>query len=217
MPNTARCIARPPAERLHFTRRPDMTEPNIRRRPLHVRHISCLAYERDDGWVDIEGEMRDVTPDGTDLFFRKLDAGENIHRMQITMTVDRDLVIRRITARVHDGATPNCHEIESAYRALEGVRIGQGFRKHVHAQVGGKLGCTHLTELLLGPMATTAVQSRFAMLRASPVWHERLYGDTEVQPPAILDTCHAYRIDGDAISRVWPEHRRPGNAPPETR
>ncbi|MBN3755607.1 DUF2889 domain-containing protein [Paraburkholderia sp. Tr-20389] len=193
-----------------------MTESNIRRRPLHTRHITCLAYERDDGWIDIEGEMQDVTPDGTDLFFRQIDAGAFIHRMKITMTVDRELVIRSITAHIHDGATPNCHETESAYRALEGLKIGPGFRKQIQARVGGRLGCTHLTELLLGPMATTAVQSRFAMLRASPIWRERLYGNTEVQPPAILDTCHAYRVDGEAIKQVWPVHRRPGNGAPRS-
>lgn len=85
-----------------------------RRRLLHTRQVFCEAYERDDGLYDIEGRMQDVTPDGTDLILKIIPAGARLHDMRIVMTVDRDLVIRDIAARIEESPTVYCHEIESA-------------------------------------------------------------------------------------------------------
>ncbi len=46
------------------------TAPTIHRRPLHTRTITCTGFLRDDGLIDIEGEMQDITPTGTDLLFK---------------------------------------------------------------------------------------------------------------------------------------------------
>ena len=176
---------------------------------LHTRHIVCHAYERADGLIDVEGELRDITPDGTDLLFRVAPPGAAIHDMRVVMTVDRSLVVHRVTTQMLETPTRYCPQIEHAYRALAGLQIGPGWRQQVKARVGGVHGCTHVTELILGPMATTAMQARFAIQRAQPEWRGRFEGDTPLPRPAMLDTCYSYRGDGDAAKIFWPEHRRP--------
>ncbi|MFX1674781.1 DUF2889 domain-containing protein [Paraburkholderia sp. A2WS-5] len=177
------------------------------RRLLHSRTVRCDAFDLGDGLFEIEGRMQDVVADGTDLILKVVPAGARLHDMRIVMTVDRDLVIRAITARIEESPTVYCNEIESAYAALVGLRIGPGFRRQVKERVGGVKGCTHLSELL-GPMATTAMQAGFSMERALPQWRERLQGDTPIPPPTFIDSCHTHRANGDAAKVFWPERRR---------
>ncbi|WP_429259507.1 DUF2889 domain-containing protein [Paraburkholderia sp. GAS334] len=157
----------------------------------------------------MEGEVRDITPDGTDLLFKTVPGGAAIHDIRVVMTLDRGLVVQSVTARMLETPTRYCPEIERAYSALTGLQVGPGWRQQVKAHVGGVRGCTHVTELILGPMATTAMQARFAIQRAQPEWRERFDGDAPLPRPAMLDTCHSYRSDGDAAKIFWPEHRRP--------
>ena len=180
----------------------------VARKLLHTRHVACHAYQRSDGLIDIEGEVRDITPDGTDLFFKILPAGTPIHDMRIVMTVNQNLVIQSISARMHANPTPYCPEIESAYAALIGLQIGAGWRKQLKARVGGRHGCTHLTELILGTMATTAMQAHFAIERASPDWYARLKEDV-----TLVDSCHSYRREGKAATILWrsPDSKDPAD------
>lgn len=173
------------------------------RKLLHTRHVVCHAYQRSDGLIDIEGEVQDITPDGTDLFFKILPAGAPIHDMRIVMTVDQNLVVQTVATRMDATPTPYCPEIESAYAALAGLQIGAGWRKQVKARVGGMRGCTHLTELILGTMATTAMQVNFAIARTSPDWHASFKEDV-----TMINSCHSYRGDGEAAKILWSEQRR---------
>lgn len=174
---------------------------------LHTRHVTCTAYLREDGLLDVEGELRDITPDGTDLLFRVAPPEGEIHHMRITMTLNRELVIQQVTARTHAGPTPYCAQIESAYASLVGLRIGPGFMPRIKARVGGASGCTHLTELF-GPMATTAYQAHFALLRKNDNLRERLTSGRRLPRPSLINSCHTYRLDGEAIKVIWPEDRR---------
>ena len=108
--------------------------------------------------------MRDISPNGSDLFFKPLGPGEDLHRMRIVLTVDADLVIRAIQVRTEAAPTPWCAESNAIYDTLVGLKIGPGFTRKVRALVGGAKGCTHLTELM-GPAATTAMQTLFALGR----------------------------------------------------
>lgn len=176
------------------------------RRPIHHRAVHCTGYVRDDGLIDIEGEMRDITPTGTRLLMSTLPPGAAIHHMCITLTVDRQLYVHDVVARIHASPTHFCTEIETAYAALKGLRIGNGFRQRVRERVGGVAGCTHMTELL-GPLATTAFQCVYALLRAeqgSPVPP----GNGPLPRPTVADTCHNYRSGGQALEILWPRSRR---------
>ncbi len=181
--------------------------PPSNRRPLHTRQITCTGYLRDDGLIDVEAELKDISPDGTHLLFKEVPPGGAIHHMHVSVTVDMDLVIRDITARMIAGPSDICPEIEPAYGALKGVALRAGFRQAVKARVGGVKGCTHITDLL-GPMATTAVQARFSLERAER--NGRLPADeTGPMPrPALVGTCHTYRMDSHVVAVLWPPHRR---------
>ncbi|WP_322033888.1 DUF2889 domain-containing protein [Paraburkholderia sp. J76] len=184
-----------------------MNDTTETRRLLHTRKVLCEAFQRSDGRFEIEGRMQDITPGGTDLILKIIPPGAHLHDMRMVMTLDADLVIQDISARIEASPTVFCHEIESAYAGLVGIRIGPGFRQQVKARVGGIKGCTHLTELL-GPMATTAMQAHFAIQRASPQWRARLEGDAPLAAPPFIDSCHTHRANGDAAKIYWPERRR---------
>ena len=71
------------------------TPPNVPSRGLlHTRKIVCTGYARSDGLFDIEGHLRDISTEGTDLFFKEVAAGGDIHAMRVVMTVDADMVKR---------------------------------------------------------------------------------------------------------------------------
>ncbi|MGY2488535.1 DUF2889 domain-containing protein [Cupriavidus sp. CP313] len=77
----------------------------------------------------------------------------------------------------------------------------------VKARLGGVHGCTHLTELI-GVLATTAMQTIFALLRTER--GGRLSADEQgpMPMPTLVNSCHTHRIDGEAIRVLWPEPRR---------
>lgn len=177
------------------------------RRLLHTREIVCRGYLRDDGMLDVEGSMRDLSAEGTDLYFKKLHAGEAIHGMRITMTVDSELVIRHLRVHTEAAPTPYCAESNPGYHALQGLRIGPGFTREARAIVGGTKGCTHLTELL-GPLATTAMQTLFALRREAGGVRAIHAMPGKLPKPSIAGTCQAYRADGEALKIIWPPERR---------
>ncbi len=181
------------------------------RKPLHTREIKCTGYLRDDGLIDVEAELRDMSPDGTDLLFRMVSPGADIHHMQVQATLSPDLVIQQISATMVTGATGMCPEITAAYGALKGLALRKGFRQEVKARVGGVRGCTHLTDLL-GPMATTAMQSHFAQQRNLRNGRRPADEASLMPRPAVIGTCHTYRPDSPATEVLWPLHRRPGAA-----
>ncbi len=176
-------------------------------RLLHTREIVCKGYLRDDGLLDVESTMRDISPNGSDLFFKPLGPGEDLHRMRIVMTVDNELVIRDLRVNSEAAPTPYCAESNANYDALRGLKIGAGFTKKVRALVGGNKGCTHLTELM-GPAATTAMQTWHAMNRERGGVRTLLAVPGSLPKPALADTCQAYRSGGKALEAIWPPERR---------
>ncbi|MDH4610448.1 DUF2889 domain-containing protein [Pseudomonas sp. BN102] len=175
-----------------------MNAPTITRQLLHTREIVCRGYLRSDGLLDVDGCIQDVPAEASDLPFHRVEAGDPVHDMRLLMTLDTNLLIQSITAVTSAGATPVCGAIASAYASLAGLKIGPGFKQEVKARVGGTKGCTHLTELV-ERMASAAMQVRFTLGRAQQM---HLLPGTE--PPArrhswVLDTCHAYRRDGEVV------------------
>lgn len=185
------------------------TPPAPTRRLVHTREIVCHGYLRDDGLVDVESSMRDISTGGSDLFFKPLGPGEDLHRMRIVLTVDAELMVRAIQVCTEAAPTPWCAEGNTAYDSLVGLRIGPGFTANVRALVGGVKGCTHLTELL-GPVATTAMQTLFALGRERGGLRATHAQAGTLPRPALANTCQAYRNDGQALEAIWPLRRRAG-------
>ncbi|MFM0171773.1 DUF2889 domain-containing protein [Paraburkholderia sediminicola] len=171
------------------------------RRLVHTRRVECMGFVRSDGLFDIEGRMRDTKADDTDLLFKSVPAGSPIHEMRIIVTIDSKLVIHRIEAHTDSAPSRFCTEINDAYRRLEGLSIGAGFMREVKSRLSGPNGCTHLTELL-GPIATTAIQTLMGWRKTTPVQNESDDGEKTVQAHPMIDTCHAWRADGDVVQFV---------------
>jgi hypothetical protein len=166
---------------------------NPTRRLLHTRHIVCNGYERSDGLFDIEARLTDIKADTADLLYKQVPAGEPLHDLRITLTIDATGLIRRASASTDTGPSPYCAQINAAYKSLAGVRIAAGFRQQVKERVGGKHGCTHLTELL-GPLATTALQTLMGTRPGG--------GNADAHLAQMIDTCHAWRADGEVVRFV---------------
>jgi len=96
---------------------------------------------------------------------------------------------------------------------FKGLSIGPGWRKHVHAWVGGVQGYTHLAEFP-GPIATTACQTlhsahtrgRHGELRngEDPTMTSR----ASPESPRLVDTCHAFRETSSVVKKYPPEFHK---------
>ena len=178
----------------------------VGRNHIHSRDIHCRGYHRDDGLWDIEASLEDTK---TYSFANRdrggIAAGEPIHRMQVRLTVDDDLVVCAAEAVTEAGPFGVCGAITPVFTSLAGLRIGPGWRKAVLARMSGVQGCTHLTELLLGPVTTTAMQTVAAARARRHQGSGEGQGKGERRPPAILDQCHALARTSDIVREHWPE------------
>lgn len=167
--------------------------------PLHRRAVECRGFRRADGWFDVEARIVDTKAYTVANRWRgDLAPGDPIHDMSLRVTVDDTLTIRSVVAVTDAAPFPVCREIEAAFASLVGLRIGAGFRRAVQQRLGGVHGCTHLVELL-GPLATTALQTIMPLLR------RRQPATPPTRPPRHLDGCHALRRDGPVVREHYPE------------
>ncbi len=174
---------------------------------IHTRDIRCRGYRRQDGLWDIEATLEDTKAYSFDNLDRAgIVAGEPIHRMHLRLTVDDAMVVHAAEAVTEAGPFNLCGDITPVFAKLVGLAIGPGWRKAVLERMAGVHGCTHLTELLLGPVTTTAFQT----VAAARV---RRHGDGNEAPappagpgrrPPLIDTCHAFAANGPVVRRQWP-------------
>jgi len=175
------------------------------RRHVHTRSIRVDAYARDDGLWDIEAVLTDVKPRDFLLATGIRRAGEPVHDMALTVTIDTQLNV--VAAEARSRSVPykgQCEAIEPEYSKLVGLNLLQDFRKLALARLGGVKGCTHLTELA-GVLPTAAVQAFAGEVFRS---HEAANQGEQVKPWQ-LDRCHALRTDGPAVAQFYPSWYRP--------
>ncbi len=166
---------------------------------IHTRAIQCAGYKRKDGLWDIDGYLTDTKS----YTFENLDrgnipSGDPIHHMVMRITVDDNLTIQSAEASTEYSPYSICGAITDSFSKLKGLQIGPGWRRKVNEIMGGTAGCTHLRDLLVGPLAVTAYQTIIPMRKS----------DSQNKPPkrrpAIIGTCHAYASDGPIVKRQWP-------------
>jgi len=170
--------------------------PPAARRPIHTRQVVCEGFLRDDGLWDIEGRLLDTKSDDMENRDRGgvIAAGEPIHEMAIRVTIDDDMLIRKVEAVTLHAPFSLCGEIAPAFSALEGAHLGPGILRLVRERFGGVKGCTHLIELM-APIATTAFQTLVSRAKSK---------SAHGVGPRIVDSCHALAADGDVVARLWP-------------
>lgn len=137
----------------------------------------------------------------------RVEAGVPVHEMRVRITIDMDFLIHDAEACTEYAPFGICPDAAPSMGKLKGLKIGSGWRREIDRHLGGTLGCTHLRELL-GPMATTAVQTIAPIMeRENPL--------AAGERPWSIGTCHAYAPDSPVVKRLWPEHyRAPGSRDP---
>lgn len=172
---------------------------------LHTRQLAVQVFERADGDFDVEATINDTKAFDMQLASGVRPAGEPIHAMRLQLVVDRDLNVCSATSATT--ASPyqgTCDSHGDAYAQLAGLNLMRGFRAAVQQRLGGKLGCTHLTELCA--VLPTAVLQAFAG-RVLDVRE----GSSDDQPPYQLDRCHALRRESPVVQTYYPRWFRTGS------
>ena len=135
--------------------------PAVPREAVHKRQINCNGFVRADGLYDIEAELTDhKTYDFPSDFRGTVTPDLAVHHMVLRITIDRDRVIQHAKAITITGPYAICPTANAVFDNLVGLQIGPGWRRKVQAAIGGRHGCTHITELL-GPIATIAYQTLY--------------------------------------------------------
>ena len=135
--------------------------PAVPREAVHKRQINCNGFVRADGLYDIEAELTDhKTYDFPSDFRGTVTPDLAVHHMVLRITIDRDRVIQHAEAITITGPYAICPTANTVFDNLVGLQIGPGWRRKVQAAIGGRHGCTHITELL-GPVATIAYQTLY--------------------------------------------------------
>jgi hypothetical protein len=174
--------------------------PDENRRLVHTRSIQVEAYARPDGLWDLVAGIRDVKPRDLQLETHVVPAGADLHRMELTVTIDKRLNIVAAQARTLAGPyMGECDSFAQVYQQLVGLNLLAGFRAAVRERLGGDKACTHITELA-GALPTAAVQAF-----AGEVYHLR--PDSATQPPQ-LGRCRALRVDGPVVAKLYPRWAR---------
>lgn len=176
----------------------------VPREELHCRRIEMRGYRRTDGLFEVEGHLVDTKPfDFTPAATGAIrSAGEPLHDMLITLIFDDKMVVRDARVVVAAAPYPMCPKAGARLSALIGLSMTSGWNAEVRARLARSENCTHLVELL-GPMATTALQSLSTErgTRPEPV-------DADGRPKKI-DSCYAYAACRDVVRARWPNYHRP--------
>jgi len=180
----------------------------MKRQHLHSRTVEFNAYHRSDGLFDIEARMRDLRRYDTIAPERGLlSAGDPIHDMTVTATIDDQLVVRAITSRMLATPFGYCRQVEDNLQAMIGARMSRGWRRAVSERIENTGSCTHLRELLVN-MATAALQT-------VPIWHaqQRFQEGKAATPggtrPNYLGQCHGWKLDGPVVLTHFPQFFQP--------
>lgn len=169
----------------------------VDREVLHRRTIEVFGYRRCDQLWDIEAHLIDAKTNTYANFWRgKVPPGEPVHDMSLRLTVDSNFKVRAIDVASDKNPYPSCSEAGSAFARLVGLTIGPGWKNKVKECVGRTAGCVHLAELL-GPIGSVMFQTIL------PFLYDK--GAFDKQPrPGLIDSCYAYRRDGEVVRRLWP-------------
>jgi hypothetical protein len=182
--------------------------PGMTRDELHFRRVDMRGYRRSDGLFEIEGRVLDRKPFdfAPPTRGRMVPANEPVHDLGVRMVFDGDLVVRSIETFSDAFPFSECPGGGRALQSMVGLSMTRGWGKAVRERLGGGRSCTHLMELLM-PLATTAFQALSALRMNRP---EELDASGR---PLRIDSCHAYRQDGEEVLKRWPEFHRPAAGP----
>ena len=158
---------------------------------------------REDGLYDIEAELTDNKTYPFPSEFRgDVTPDQFIHHMKVRVTVDRDMKVHAAEALTISGPYAVCPTANDVFDSLVGLTIGPGWRRRVTDAIGGRHGCTHVTELM-GVVGTIAYQTRYGedarrrRLRVGATGMETAKSRSEKRASVLANSCIAYATDED--------------------
>ena len=175
--------------------------PPAPREEVHNRRISCNGFVREDGQYDIEAEITDNKTYSFPSDFRgEVTPDDFVHHMKVRVTIDRSMTVTAAEAITISGPYAICPTANDVFQNLVGLTIGPGWRRRVTAAIGGRHGCTHISELM-GTVGTIAYQTRYgedarrarAPVGSSGLETARARGDA--RGSTLANSCVAYAID----------------------
>ncbi|MEQ9449269.1 MAG: DUF2889 domain-containing protein [Rhodospirillaceae bacterium] len=178
-----------------------LPKPDIKRKHVHTRTITCTGFERADGTWEVEGWITDVKTYDTETPERQVPEGEPMHGMGMRLTLDDNMIITEAVAKQDYSPYRICHTITPSYGKLAGLSLTKGFRKAVREMFGGTKGCVHLVDIL-GPMATTLFQT--TTKRRLKQLNDAKERGTAIRPP-VIDTCHTWASDSSIVESDFPD------------
>ena len=205
----ARRIAPTPAliiVRIAMTNAPVERTP-IKRECVHRRKINLEGYAREDGLIDVEGEIIDTKSyDFPNQERGVIRSGEALHHMKVKITLDDEMTIVGAEAETLAGPYAMCPNATLGFGSLVGLQVGPGWRARVRQAIGGITGCTHITELM-GPVATVAFQTFFGE-RGRKKRASGLPEDESADVSSLADSCIGHATDRDAALAEAHEKKR---------
>ena len=171
------------------------------REEVHNRRISCDGFVREDGQYDIEAELTDNKTYSFPSDFRgEVTPDQFVHHMKVRVTIDRSMTVTAAEAITISVPYVVCPTANDVFQNLVGLKIGPGWRRRVTEAIGGRHGCTHITELM-GTIGTIAYQTRYgedarrarAPIGSSGLETARSRGDA--RSSALANSCVAYATD----------------------
>jgi hypothetical protein len=174
----------------------ELNPPTVKRELAHKRQISINGYVRNDGLFDIEAELTDHKTYSFPSDFRgEVTPDLPVHHMIVRVTITPDRIITAAEAITVTGPYSVCPKANEVFNQLVGLQIGPGWRQNVQAAIGGRHGCTHITELL-GPVATIAYQTLYGH-EARKRRQDPQFSDAEKQSERsqLRNSCVGYADD----------------------
>ena len=175
--------------------------PPVAREEVHNRKINCNGFVREDGMYDIEAELTDNKTYSFPTEFRgDVTPDQFIHHMKVRVTVDREMTVQAAEAITIAGPYAVCPTANDVFDSLVGLTIGPGWRRRVTAAIGGRHGCTHITELM-GIVGTIAYQTRYgedarnSRLTVGGTGMETARSRSKERASVMANSCVAYATD----------------------
>jgi len=174
------------------------------RQHLHTRKITCQGFQRDDGLWDVEGEIVDSKTYSFDNEHRDgVASGEPVHHMIVRLTMNDRMEIQAAEAETLASPFGICAEGAPPVAGLKGLRIGPGWRKAVAEVLGRTKGCTHIRDMIMGPVAQAAYQTIIPIRNRKA--KDKGLDKTLTKRPPVLGTCVAYDPAGEVVKKAWPQ------------
>jgi hypothetical protein len=179
---------------------------NKGRQLVHTRTIDIKAFRRDDGLMDVEGRITDIKPFDHVMTDSYRAAGEPVHDLSVRITIDGNMEVQSAVASMDRTAHDLCIGAEPNFEKLAGLKIGPGWNRLVRERVGHGQGCTHIIEML-AQMASGAMQAMWS--RQPGEDYQRPHVAEREMPSGMLNSCYAYREEGEFIKEFFPAQYKP--------